>query len=136
MTLEDFVQHPVAVAAKLSQAEVAVLRLYTGKLIRIYRYYVWYILYIKNKSVYDCNKGPLYLPWNTALREYTTNPEKLASWGTCIAVLYNAIFKLSISNNKMKATVYRGVNESVRVLPQEFVGMWTILYISIKIVRN
>jgi len=31
MSLLDFVSHPIAVQADLSQAEVAALRLYTGK---------------------------------------------------------------------------------------------------------
>lgn len=69
MTLQDFVDHDIARKADLSQAEVAVLRLYTG---------------------------PFYTPWNTALRRCKQNPHLLESWGTSISVLYNAVFKLSL----------------------------------------
>ena len=91
MTLDDFWKHDKAAEAKLSQAEVASLRLYTG---------------------------PLYQPWNTALRFYKENPLLLESWGTCISVLYSAILKLSFASKSAK--VYRGVNESVFKLPEEF----------------
>ena len=89
--LEYFLNHENAVKAKLNQAEVAALRLYTG---------------------------PLYQPWNTALRSYDDNCELLQNWGTCISVLYSAILKLSYLSTKGK--VYRGVNESNFELPKAF----------------
>jgi len=92
MTLESFMNHEMAVEAKLTSAEVAVLRLYTG---------------------------PIYVPWNTALRRYKTDPTLISTWSTCISVLYSAIFKLSYLSKK--GTVYRGVNESSWKLPDHFV---------------
>lgn len=79
MTLDDFYHHPISMEAKLTKAEVAALRMYTG---------------------------PLFEPWNYALRVHNENPKPLEDWGTCISVLYNAIFKLSFLTKK--ATVYRG----------------------------
>lgn len=91
MSLQDFVNHPKAVEAELTVAEVAALRLYTG---------------------------PLYDPWNKALRLFNHDPSLLVDWATCISVLYSAIFKLSFLSKK--AIVYRGVNEAQRQLPQSF----------------
>lgn len=45
----------------------------------------------------------------------------MKSWGTCIAVLYSAILKLSYQSNP--ATVYRGVDETYLHLPPEFLGL-------------
>ena len=90
-TLDTFVNHDIARKARLSSAEVAALRLYTG---------------------------PLYAPWNTALRNSKADLSSLELWGTCISVLYSAIFKLSFLSEK--ATVYRGVNESRFKLPDSF----------------
>ena len=92
MTLHDFVKHPVAVEANLTEAEVAALRLYTG---------------------------PLYTPWNDALRLYPVNPQLVENWGTCISVLYSAILKLSTKTKDIDK-VYRGVNESKKKLPERF----------------
>jgi hypothetical protein len=91
MRLRDFMSHETAVNASLMESEVAALRLYTG---------------------------PLYVPWNSALRFYQENPSLLTSWATCISVLYSAVLKLSLKSKR--ATVYRGVNESDRVLPKSF----------------
>ena len=74
------------------QAEVAVLRMYTG---------------------------PFYQPWNYALRAYNTHPELLNSWATCIATLYSAVYKLSFQNNQ-RLKVFRGVNESKMQIPPDF----------------
>jgi len=91
LTLDYFVNHDIAKEAKLSSAEVAALRLYTG---------------------------PLYAPWNTTLRNSEIDNLSLDQWGTCISVLYSAILKLSyLSKN---ATVYRGINESRYELPDSF----------------
>jgi hypothetical protein len=91
LKLDDFCRHEKAVEAKLTVAEVAALRMYTG---------------------------PMYEPWNRALRMYATDPSQLADWATCISVLYSAIFKLSFLSKK--ATVYRGVNETAVKLPESF----------------
>jgi len=91
-TLDTFCNHDKAKRAKLIQAEVAVLRMYTG---------------------------PFYVPWNNALRSFDDDPELLQLWGTCISLLYSAIFKLSYLSEP--ATVYRGVNESRAKLPDSFV---------------
>lgn len=91
MTLSDFVKHPNAVEAQLTIAEVAALRMYTG---------------------------PLYIPWNRALRRHKQDPTELYSWATCLSVLYSAILKLSYLSKK--STVYRGVNESHIKLPASF----------------
>lgn len=92
LRLEDFVKHKMAVDAKLTSAEVAAIRMYTG---------------------------PLYAPWNKALRLSEENPSLLESWGTCISVLYNSILKLSYSAGT--STVYRGVSEVDINLPTSFV---------------
>ena len=90
-TLDTFMNHDIAREAQLSSAEVAALRLYTG---------------------------PFYAPWNTALRNSRSDLSSIEQWGTCISVLYSAIFKLSFLSKK--ATVYRGVNESRYKLPISF----------------
>lgn len=92
MRLQDFMNLPDALEAKLTEAEVASLRMYTG---------------------------PLYVPWNTALRTYESDPSKLTSWATCVSVLYSAILKLR--QRSPNAPVYRGVNEKDRELPQNFI---------------
>ena len=74
------------------QAEVAVLRMYTG---------------------------PFYQPWNYALRAYNSHPNLLRCWETCIATLYSAVYKLSFQNNQ-RLKVFRGVNESKMQIPQDF----------------
>lgn len=94
MTLSDFCNHQTSVNANLTQAEVAALRLYTG---------------------------PLYEPWNRALRFYSKNPDLLKSWSTCITVLYNAILNLSWQQ-KAARIVYRGVNETFFRLPDAFLN--------------
>ena len=91
MTLNDFTNHPKAKEANLTPAEVAVCRLYTG---------------------------PLYKPWNYALRFYDEYPHLFESWQTCISVLYGAVLKLSYLSKK--GTVYRGVNESKLKLHENF----------------
>jgi hypothetical protein len=91
-TLDTFLNHDIAKEAKLSSAEVAALRLYTG---------------------------PLYAPWNTALRKSKVDLSSIEQWGTCISVLYSAIFKLTFLSKK--TTVYRGVNESRFKLPNSFI---------------
>lgn len=91
MTLNDFINHPIAIEAKLTEAEVAVCRLYTGS---------------------------LYIPWNYALRYYEDDPTYFHSWQTCISVLYNAVLKLSYLSKK--GTVYRGINESKLKLNEKF----------------
>ena len=90
-TLDTFVNLDIARKAQLSSAEVAALRLYTG---------------------------PLYAPWNNALRNSKADLSSLEQWGTCISVLYSAIFKLSFLSKK--TTVYRGINESRFKLPNSF----------------
>ena len=90
-TLQTFAKHEIALKAGLTQAEVAALRLYTGK---------------------------MFKPWNQALREYGQNPTLLKNWSTCISVLYSAIFKLSFTSPKRE--VWRGVNEKSRILSSEF----------------
>ena len=91
-TLNDFCDHDTAKDAKLTEAEVASLRMYTG---------------------------PFYVPWNTSLRTADSNPSLLHSWQTCISVLYSAVVKLS-QLVKKKGTVYRGVNESIRKIDEKF----------------
>lgn len=92
MTLKDFFTHGTAVEAKLTEAEVAALRMYTG---------------------------PFYVPWNTALRCYQKDPSLIEQWAMCISMLCSAIFKLSFLSKK--GTVYRGVNESRFKLPPSFI---------------
>jgi hypothetical protein len=91
MRLSDFEKDEMALAAHLSQAEVAALRMYTG---------------------------PFYSVWNTVLRMYTTDTTLLTKWRTCISILYNAIVKLSY--NSKKACVYRGINETDFRIPTLF----------------
>ena len=91
MTLKDFENSEIARQASLTQAEVATLRLYTG---------------------------PLFEPWNKALRDYKKDQSLFQSWQTCISVLYNAVVSLSYLSKPAK--VYRGVNESIRQLPRSF----------------
>ena len=68
--------------------------------------------------------GKLYKPWNDALRGMAaTNKdplkkEKLLQWATCIAVLYEAVIILSTKTKP--TTVFRGLDESWLVLPEEF----------------
>ena len=64
--------------------------------------------------------GPLFSPWNWALRLYEEDPSKLQSWETCISVLYSAIFKLSFLSPN--TTVWRGVNEESFELSNDFIG--------------
>ena len=73
MTLDSFVRHPAAVAAGLTQAEVAMLRLYTG---------------------------PMYQPLNGALRGQG-GPSALRRWWTCITVLISAVFKVSFISSDL-----------------------------------
>ena len=91
MTLKDFLDDAMAIAANLNQAEVVALRLYTG---------------------------PIYVPWNTALRLYDDKPHLLLEWQTSLSILYSAVFKLSFLSKP--GTVYRGVNESRMKLPEAF----------------
>jgi hypothetical protein len=78
-TLEQYCEMDAAKDANLNEADVVVLRLYTG---------------------------PLFRPWNKALRD----KEGLEQWATCIAVLYSAVIKLM--KNAPPTTVYRGLDES------------------------
>ena len=98
MRLADFCRQPEAVQAGLTEAEVAALRMYTG---------------------------PMYVPFNGALRGYNeAKPETVAylrSWGTTISVLYAAVLKLSTLTTAALGVLLRGVNESVRRLPESFV---------------
>jgi hypothetical protein len=97
--LADFVSLETAKKAELKPAHVAMLRLYTGS---------------------------LYGPWNSTLRALTeTEPAaraaakiELLKWATCIAVLYEAVLKLSAVTGVM--TVFRGLDESKLELPESF----------------
>jgi hypothetical protein len=97
--LADFVALEIAQKAKLKPAHVAMIRLYTGS---------------------------LYGPWNRTLRALTeTEPaaraaakKELLKWATCIAVLYEAVLKLSAVTGVM--TVFRGLDESKLELPESF----------------
>jgi hypothetical protein len=87
-TLHQYCEMKAARDANLNEADVVVLRLYTG---------------------------PLFRPWNKALRD----KEGLEQWATCIAVLYSAVIKLM--KNAPPTTVYRGLDESGGwELPPEF----------------
>jgi hypothetical protein len=86
--LDQFCSLPAAKKAKLTRAEVAALRLYTG---------------------------PAYTPLNAALRA-----RDIAPWATTIAVCYSAVLKLSMLSKP--TTVYRGVKEDVRILPDDFLN--------------
>ena len=88
--LADFMRLEPVLAAKLTEPEVVVLRLYTGR---------------------------LYAPWNAALRAR----HGLDAWATCVAVLYEAAFKMSLLGDR-RATVYRGVDESRLRLPATMTG--------------
>ena len=90
-TLQDFTNHLMAREANLTEAEVCVLRLYTGQ---------------------------FFEPWNYALRYYDKDPTLFESWQTCISVLFSAVLKLS--HLSKKGTVYRGVNESKKKLNAKF----------------
>jgi hypothetical protein len=86
MTLADFCAAPEAVAAKLTLAEVAMLRLYTG---------------------------PLFQPLNRALRSGEVEP--IQEWWTCLSVLVCAVFKLSFApggknRSSVPRFVYRGLS--------------------------
>jgi hypothetical protein len=97
--LADFVALKIAQKAKLKPAHVAMVRLYTGS---------------------------LYWIWNKTLRGLTeTDPaaraaakKELLKWATCIAVLYEAVLKLSNESSVM--TVFRGLDESELALPESF----------------
>ena len=89
MSLRDFANHTMA--KKLTLAEVAGLRMYTG---------------------------PFYVPWNTALRYQDKEPSLLEQWKTCISLLYSAVLKLSYLSKK--GVVYRGVSESKLKIPKSF----------------
>ena len=93
MTLAKFCKLDNAVKAKLTTAEVAMLRLYTG---------------------------PMYKALNEALRYYDKDPSLVEQWSTCLSVLSEAIVKLSFSTPPGK--VFRGVNESLLTLPDTFVA--------------
>jgi len=110
--LLDFQNEEMAIAAKLTQAEVAALRLYTGIIILQSIIYHRLLLY----SHYQL--GPIYAAWNTALRLYNDNHLLLLQWQTSISILYSAVFKLSFLSKPGK--VYRGVNEAVMKLPESF----------------
>jgi hypothetical protein len=97
--LHDFVSLETAKKAELKPAHVAMVRLYTGS---------------------------LYWIWNKTLRGLTeTEPAaraaakvELLKWATCIAVLYEAVLKLSAVTGVM--TVFRGLDESDLELPESF----------------
>jgi hypothetical protein len=95
-TLQKFCLLEIAEKAGLRVAHVVVLRLYTGS---------------------------LYKPWNAALRALLgvdKNPDAkklLLQWGTCIAVLYDAIILLSTQTPP--TTVMRGLPADLK-LPAEF----------------
>eukprot|EP01036_Dinobryon_divergens_P033385 gene33385-43162_t len=93
MTLAKFCKLENAVKAKLTKAEVAMLRLYTG---------------------------PMYKALNEALRYYDKDPSLVEQWSTSLSVLSEAIVKLSFSTPPGK--VFRGVNESLLTLPDTFVS--------------
>ena len=82
MVLADFHTMAEAKAAKLSLAEVAMLRLYTG---------------------------PLFRPLNGALR--SGDVLKIQPWWTCISVLVCAVYKLSLGgcSSSTPRYVYRGL---------------------------
>jgi hypothetical protein len=98
MKLIDFVNLELSLKAGLTFAHCAVIRLYTGA---------------------------LYCAWNSAFRDLLgPNHGKdikagLRKWATCIAVLYDAIIRLS-SQTPTELTLWRGLDESRRCLPQWF----------------
>ena len=103
LTLDDFFhrQPGLGTSDELTKAEVATLRLYTG---------------------------PVYKPWNDWLRhgdESRTAAKggqdavlNTDDWSTSLAVLYNAIIKLSTLS--LPGVVYRGVKEERYRLPESF----------------
>jgi hypothetical protein len=97
MAVHDFANLDEAQSAGLEIVHIVVIRLYTGK---------------------------LYKPWNDVLRGMAaTNKDplkkqKLLQWATCIAVLHEAIIILSTKTKP--TTVFRGLDESWMVLPEEF----------------
>lgn len=68
------------------------------------------------------------MPWNNALRGF--GEDQLNDWCTCISVLFSAILKLGLISPK--ATVYRGVNQTIRKLPANFIGIFNLLYKTIR----
>lgn len=61
--------------------------------------------------------GSLFKPLNAALR----TGDGIDDWATCIAVLYEAVMKLSLSN-EFKGTLYRGIDERRLTLPSSFLN--------------
>jgi hypothetical protein len=91
-TLQQYCAMKEVNAANLTEADVVVLRLYTG---------------------------PFYRPWNNALRFAHIDNAGVKQWATCIAVLYSAVLKLMKTASPTK--VFRGLDESGGfVLPSTF----------------
>jgi hypothetical protein len=82
-TLHQYCEMKAARDANLNEADVVVLRLYTG---------------------------PLYRPWNNALRSMLKDKTGVIMWATCISVLCSAVIKLM--KTAPRKTVYRGLDES------------------------
>jgi hypothetical protein len=97
--LADFVSLETAQKAELKPAHVAMIRLYTGSL-----YWIW------NKTLRDLTE--------TEPAARAAAKKELLKWATCIAVLYEAVLKLSTVTGVM--TVFRGLDESVLELPESF----------------
>ena len=91
----DFQSHEMALAANLTEAEVAALRLYTGSMSSS----------SSSSSSSSLLLGPMYVPLNGALRMYSNNPSLLYNWQTTISVLYSAVLKVSSLSRPGK--VYR-----------------------------
>ena len=104
LTLHDFHKLALDRGAELSLIEVAILRMYTTIFFR---------------------------PWNNALRglDVSFKPDRgegLKEWATCIAVLFSAVMKMSgvqvlDDRGQVVKRVWRGVDESKRELPTEFI---------------
>eukprot|EP00966_Prymnesium_polylepis_P025145 580045-Prymnesium_polylepis.1 len=93
-TLEEFVASQPHMEGKerLTIAECAVLRLYTG---------------------------PVFKEWNSWARGIAQDSDRKDKWATSLAVLYSAVLKLSLSLNK-KLSVFRGLKETTMKLPSTF----------------
>ena len=122
---------PGQIPERLSLAETAVLRTYTGPWFQAINFYLRYL-----PEVHCCDKTPYYehhnprrcflaKPGHEDICDTCQKPKSLHfnqpldSWATSAALLVGGILKLRFASTPM--TVYRGVKEQFIRLPESFV---------------
>ena len=117
---------------ELTELEVVILRCWTGPVFKSWNFFLRYgpgvVLCCTGQPYHEHHKNNLvFCPKSKEEPDVCAgcgklrvehSEQRLASWGTCISILYSGITKVSTASKP--ATVYRGVNEKRIKLPRSF----------------